>query len=155
MSDDVEMNTRGLDGLLKALKEKMPVARVGIFGGKTNRASGVGHNNNAEIGAKHEFGMDGMPVRSFLRVPIAEHMQKYLDDSGAFDNDTLKKVIQTHSLVEWVKKIGIIGEAIVSDAFDSGGFGKWKPSNMAYKKNHQTLVETQQLRNSITSEVRE
>lgn len=151
MSKDVVIKTEGLDKLLKAIKGAQPMARVGILGDGDARR---GDNSNATIGAKHEFGNDGMPQRSFLRMPITENLQAYIDRSGAFDKESLKKVIKSGSFFEWVKKLGVLAETIVSDAFDSGGFGKWKPSNMTYKKNHQTLVETQQLRNSITSEVK-
>lgn len=156
MSDTVEYNAKGLKQLLKALKDKMPVARVGVLSSKDSRAAvtkGYSGETNAEIGAKHEFGTDGMPVRSFLRVPIAEHLQQYLEKAGAFDEDAVKRVIAEGSLVPWVEKVGLVGEDIVQEAFDTGGFGQWKPSNMKYKHNQQTLVETTQLRKSIASEV--
>lgn len=166
MTTDDELNTKGLDDLLKALKGKLPTVSVGILGKNTRSSSAtfdqvvngkVSFETNASIGAKHEFGevtkFGKLPVRSFLRVPITDHLQKYLDASGAFEEDSIKKVIKEKSLVSFLKKIGIVAENIVSDAFATGGFGLWKPSNMAFKKNHQTLVETQQLRNSITSRV--
>lgn len=150
-SDDsatVEYTDMGLGSLTKLLSD-LPVAKVGVLGDKNARK---GSNTNAEVGAKHEFGEEGMPVRSFLRVPIIENFQKYLESAG-FSETTLRDAIKARSLIEVVKKFGLIGEQIVSDAFSSSGFGKWKPSVMKFKKNHQTLVETQQLRNSITSEV--
>lgn len=151
MSDE-DFDTRKLDNLIKALSKDESTARVGILGQKNARRD---DGSNASIGAKHEFGDEEVPMRSFLRQPITENMQAYLDKSGAFDKAAAKKVVEEKSLVPWLKKVGIIAEQIVLDAFASGGFGKWKPSNMEYKKNHQTLVETQQLRNSITSEVKE
>lgn len=153
MSEDATtIEIKGLEQLLKALKGKQPTARVGILGDKTQRSDKSGQTN-ADIGAKHEFGTSGMPQRSFLRVPIEEHLNERLESSGAMDPDVLKQVIAQGSIVPWLKKVAVVAEGIVAEAFDSGGFGKWKPSNMANKKNKQTLVETQQLRNSITSEV--
>lgn len=149
----IEINTKGLDKLLKAFKGAIPVARVGVLGDKNKRAGKA--NSNATIGAKHEFGSAELPQRSFLRLPISENLQKYLDKAGAFDEEAVKRVIASGSVKEWVKLMAIVAESIVADAFATGGFGKWKPSNMAFKKNHQTLVETQQLRNSITSDVKE
>lgn len=121
---------------------------------KAAYASGNGVRNNAEIGAKHEFGEDGMPQRSFLRVPLIDHLNKYIESSGLFSKQVLQQVIAERSIRAWVQNIGLVAETVIGEAFDSGGFGKWKPSNMKYKKVHQTLVETQQLRNSITSEVK-
>ncbi len=154
MSDDgVTLNTNGLDKLLKALGGKQPVARVGILGDGSARTSGS--LSNAEVGAAHEFGTSRLPQRSFLRIPISENMQKYLDDSGALDKAVMLQVIKEGTVLPWLKKVAVLAETIVHDAFDSAGFGKWQPSNMAAKSNHQTLIETGQLRNSITSEVKE
>ncbi len=97
-----------------------------------------------------------MKIRSFLRFPIALKMQKALEESGAFNEDMLKLLFAQKSLLPWVKKLAILGEGIVLDAFETGGFGYWpglSPKTWARKKNKQILVETQQLRNSITSEV--
>lgn len=152
---DVELNVRRLKQLLKAFKGDFPTARVGVLGDKTSRAGTLGDAlTNASIGAKHEFGDENLPIRSFLRQPISEHMQAFLDDSGAFDKAALDEIVRDGDLTAWVKKFGIIAEAIVAEAFATGGFQKWKPSDMTHKKVHQTLVETQQLRNSITSDVK-
>ena len=178
MADSFEYKDMGLANLIKALSEKAPTAKVGILGDSDSRAgqeqvvtkSGTYKKltgkkledavnksilnetvrSNATIGARHEFN-----GRSFLRQPISENLQKYLESSGAFDKKAFRQVVKTKSLLPWVKKLGILGVQIVNEAFDTGGFGKWKPSNMDNKIVKQTLVETQQLRNSITSQVDE
>lgn len=169
----VEFDAKGLDSLIRAL-DKPPTIRVGILGGNKNaRTGGVLHSviktrqtkfvkdkamvetlTNAEVGAIHEFGGEKTPQRSFLRVPIADKLQEYLELSRAFDDSVTRDVILDGTIVRWLKKVAVIAEQIVADAFDSRGFGRWKASNMSRKQNHQTLVETQQLRNSITSEVK-
>ncbi len=151
MSDTIEFKDMGLKNLIKMMKGPLPMAKVGILGDKTKRSDGA--LSNAEIGAKHEFGDDGMPVRSFLRIPISENLQSYLDKSGALDKTVFEKAIKSGNFEEFIGKVGVVAETIVLDAFDSRGFGRWKESNMKFKKVKQTLVETQQLRNSITSEV--
>lgn len=151
MDETVEFKTKGLDQLIRSMKGNIPVVKVGILAETNSRKNGEG--SNASIGVKHEFGMEGLPERSFLRVPLAEHMQDYLNSAEMLDRATVAQIIQEGSLERWLTKVGFIAENIISDAFSTGGFGKWKPSNMAYKKVHLTLVETQQLRNSITSEV--
>lgn len=175
-NDSTVFKTEGLDNLIKALDENKSRVRVGILGSTAQRSAemmvdeitgdsfGVGHSsvNNAEIGLKHEFGGPStlpngktinLPQRSFLRVPLINHFQKYIEASGAFDRATLMSVLKKGTFNKWLRKIGIVGEQVVAEAFDSGGFGEWKQSNMDYKQNHQTLVESQQLRNSIISEV--
>lgn len=154
MADDTELKTQGLDKLIKAFKGKLPVARVGIIGTSENSRSGGGLTN-AMIGAKHEFGALGMPMRSFLRIPIAENMQSFLGKSGAFTKEVLKDVIKTGSLVPWLTKIGIVGEAIVAEGFASNGFGKWAPWRGSYQsRTGNILVDSTQLKNSITSDVK-
>lgn len=177
MSDEAfDLNSKSLDGLLKVLKGDMKRVRVGILGGKTTRndapvdggssinatkKSGAPKTNfevstNAAVGAIHEFGTDKMPMRSFLRVPIAENLQKRLESSGAFGPDELARVVKETSFLPWLQRIGAVAERIVSDAFDTGGFGKWpKWKTKGYTSNTgQVLVDTQQLRNSITSDVK-
>lgn len=109
---------------------------------------------NATVGAAHEFGTTKLPQRSFLRVPLTENLQGALETSGAFDKTALNEVVRTGSLDPWIKKAGVVAESVVLGAFDTGGYGKWPPSDMTKKENHQTLVETQQLRNAITHEVK-
>lgn len=153
MSDEIgSFDNKALLQLLKALKDSAPVARVGVLGGKDLRKNS---DSNATIGRKHEFGEDGMKQRSFLRMPLIDQMQNALDKTNAFTEEVAKDVIKKGSFVEWVRKLGMVGEEVIAEAFRTTGFGKWTPSNMAFKKVHQTLVETQQLRDSITSEVKE
>lgn len=146
---DVKLDTKGLDKLIKALKNA-PVGRIGVLGKNDNRR---GSESNASIGAKHEFGSGSLPVRSFLRMPLTDYLPKYLEESGAFDKKALASVVEQGSLKPWVEKIMIVAEEVVLDAFDTGGFGTWQPSIMEHKVNQQTLIETGQLRDSITSEV--
>lgn len=145
----MSLNTKLMDHFIKAM-ENIPTVKLGVLGGKDHRND---KNSNATIGAKHEFGADGMPKRSWLRVPITENLYKYLEASGAFNDAVLDKVIQTRSGRAWMEKVAVVSEAVIADSFASGGFGKWKPSNMLHKKNKQTLVETQQLRNSVSTEI--
>jgi hypothetical protein len=152
-NDAFSFEGKNLDNLLKALKDNMKRVRVGILGGKAARTGGT--PNNATIGAFHEYGTSKTPQRSFLRVPIAEHLQERLTKAGAFTKEELQEVAKTKSLLPWLKKIGIVAEKIVSDAFATKGFGKWKNHAPGYENNTgQVLVDTQQLRNSITSEVK-
>lgn len=153
MSDDYELNTKQLDQLLKALKTNMKRVRVGILGGKVARSSS--YANNATIGAFHEFGTAKMPMRSFLRMPISEHMQAALEKAGAFTKDAAKQVLKEASLGPWLDRVGALAVGVVMDAFDTAGFGKWPKWSKGYSNNTgQILVDTQQLRNSITSEVK-
>lgn len=154
-------NDDNLDRLAKALGKKISI-KVGILGEGASRGDeGI---NNAELGAIHEFGsyiekddkVIEIPERSFLRVPIMDLLNKRLKNAGLFDETTIKKIIADKSTRSVFNKIGIMAVSIVKGAFASGGYGKWpQTKNMSSKKIQQTLVETGQLRDSITYEVDE
>lgn len=145
------LDTRSLQKLIRMLNQPTPYARVGILGGGT-RADG---KTNAEIGAKHEFGDEKTPKRSWLQMPITEKMSEKLDNSGVLSEAGLKRIMAEGKLNLWVAQFGILGEQCILEAFDTGGFGQWKPSVMTMKTNWQTLVETGQLQRSVTSDVQE
>lgn len=157
---NVEFKDKGLKALIAAFAGNIPSCRVGILGTKANRKTGTdGGPTNAEIGAVHEYGavLDNgtkLPARSFLRIPISEKLEKYLEKKGALNEDTIKATMQEKSLKPFFRKIGIVAVGIVGEAFATGGFGKWIPSIMKYKKVKQTLVETRQLQRSISSDVK-
>lgn len=157
MADDVtiELDTKNLDKLTKALKREVSKIRVGILAAGARHDKNSNGLTNAQVGAFHEFGTSTLPIRSFLRMPLKDHLPKKLETSNAFNKDVLKQVVDQGKLTAWLKLVAFFAEATVSDAFATGGFGTWIKSDMTHKKNHQTLVETQQLRNSITSEIKE
>lgn len=173
--EDVHLDTRNLDALIKAMKENLSRARIGILGSKTVRnnvktsggkyinavsnklpSTKINFSTNAAIGAIHEFGGSKMPMRSFLRMPITEYLQKRMESSGAFDKDSMNEVLKQKSVVPWLKKIATIAEAIVVEAFETGGFGKWPAWKTPGYSNddNRLLVDTRQLRESISSEVK-
>lgn len=168
------INIKGLYKLLKALKQKQPVVRVGILGDKTQRTENKTKLSfsevqnlvkprksgkqltNAELGALHEFGGANMPQRSFLRMPLTERLNKEMQRSGAFSEQAFKGVMQQGTVIPWLKKLAVLAESIVLGAFDSGGYGKWPKWKKGYtNRTGMILVDSQQLRNSITSEVTE
>lgn len=150
---DVKLDMRGLEAILKSLKGKMPQGRIGILG--ANEARRESTRTNAEIGAKHEFGDHEVPQRSFLRIPLTDNLQAFLEKSGAFKKGAIENMIKEVGMQGIVGKIVKVGEEVVLEAFHSGGFGKWPAHAPGYENNTgMILVDTQQLRNSITSEVK-
>jgi hypothetical protein len=155
MPSDVKVtsNLKGLDQLQENLKTNL-VAKLGIFA-SDNARSDDGKLTNAEIGARHEFGVisEGVPRRSFLKDPIEIKRKELL----ATANKVIKANINKEGGAEKIfELIGIAGEAIVQEAFESGGFGTWQPlaqSTIDAKGSEQILIETSQLRKSIISKV--
>lgn len=111
---------------------------------------------NPEIGAIHEFGRVGdnpLPARSFLRMPLQTKLVGEVDKIGkkVFQHLIIKKDVRTA-----LKALGVVAENVIQAAFATGGFGLWKKLS-AYtirkKKSSAILIDTAQLRKSITSAV--
>lgn len=158
--ETIELKDDGFKNLMKAFAARMPVARVGILGDNTRKPveGEKKATSNAEIGVAHEFGTEHMARRSWLRQPLNDHLNKALETAGAFDDATLKRVINDRSILPWVKLLGVTAESVIAEGFASNGYGKWdalKPGPYAdKKKNNQILVESTQLRDSVTSDAK-
>jgi phage gpG-like protein len=147
---DDTVDVSGLGKMQKLLKQKLPVARVGILSG-TARSDGP---TNADVGAAHEFGTSRLPQRSFLRMPLELKLNEFLGKTTAFNDDVLKSVMRSGSLKLWVQKIATVAKNVVLGAFDTAGYGRWAAWKPGYENNTgNVLVNTQQLRNSITEDV--
>jgi hypothetical protein len=128
---------------------------VGILGKGNVRSDG---KTNAAIGLKHEFGdpTTGLPQRSWLRIPLTDELGKEVKRSGVFDKDSLREVVKTGMLTPWVKRLGLVAYRIVLEGFHSNGYGKWAPWRKGYtSQTGEILVDTQQLRDSVTWELKE
>lgn len=173
--------TLNLDKLQKLKEElgKKYATRVGVLGQKTNRVpmlTGESHERyklrvqkllrekkisesndsktNAEIGLIHEMGSLSLhiPRRSFLEMPLQLKMPNYFN---VFANQLMKSLEDGNIRPAYVN-LGIKGEQIVQLAFASRGFGQWQPnaeSTIERKKSSSPLIDTAQLRRSITSDV--
>jgi hypothetical protein len=134
------------------------IVKVGILGNKNTRSSITDSNTqtNSEIGAKHEFGsrMEGIPQRSFLRGPILQKAKEILADVVRYAAADIREGSTRAAL----SKLGVACETVVGNAFDTGGFGQWKPlTNYTIERkiqhNPQPLINTRQLQRAITSVV--
>lgn len=166
----LKVNLDGLKKLGQTLaKFQGPRIQVGIFGQKNGRSAAGelrkrgGHTvqkgvaateTNAELGAIHEFGSKsrGIPARSFLRMPLTVSRKELMAQAGKDAAGTLF----AGKAKLWLTRIGIAAENVVQGAFQTSGFGSWKPnapSTIARKKSDKPLIDTAQLRRAIASRV--
>lgn len=146
---------------LKMMLGKAPYVKVGILGSSTSRKIKANKREvsaNATIGFKHEVGSysDKIPRRSFLEMPIRTKFEEYMEKSEKLSRDEFKKAVKEGKLFRFMKLMGILGERCVLDAFSTRGFGKWKPNapyTIAQKGSDSPLIDTGELRKSITSSV--
>lgn len=155
MPSDVKfrMDLTKLTALTKELSQNM-VAKVGILGDKNKRDEpGL---TNVEIGARHEFGVisENLPRRSFLMSPLGTlRKDELLKGLTAIVNNNIG---HEGRIMVIFKQLGLLGERIVRKAFDTGGYGTWKPLTaytIAKKGSSTILVDSAQLKRSITSKV--
>lgn len=143
----IDYNVKGLKKLQQALNNEYYV-KLGIFGNKSSRSSKV---TNASIGLVHEFGSitKNIPARSFLRMPLVEKSKEFMNFIKK-QSDFIMNSLSKGELIGLLEKIGVKAEAIVQEAFESSGYGKWQP--LKYREGT-PLIDTGELRGSVTSKV--
>ena len=166
----VKINTDVAEDIKNALMSRM-IARVGILGGKTDRSvtvvtksglhkagKALANQTNADIGLLHEKGSLTMhiPRRSFLEMPLVLKSEGLMAARNKiWEAFTLKEQTKARLKAAYVQ-LGHIAENIIQAAFESGGFGKWEPDSDRTRKekgSNAPLIDTGQLRRSITSDV--
>lgn len=155
---EIKLDFKNLDRIKKLLEAtNTKYIKVGILSSTNARQDS--ELNNAEIGFIQEFGrMENphIPARSFLRMPLREHLQKKLEKSKAFSEKSIEKAIQDGNAEYLVKQLGALAEQIILEAFETSGDGKWAPNapyTIAMKGSSKPLIDTGELRKSITSKV--
>jgi phage gpG-like protein len=147
------------DSNLKRLARELQnnkYVKVGVLSKDQARSiQGSDTQSNADIGALHEFGSIGLkiPKRSFLNMPINENSNRIVKAvSASIKANIMNTDINQHAM----EAAGVAAEGIVQQAFETGGFGKWAPLSpitIQNKGSETILVDTGQLRQSISSEV--
>lgn len=132
--------------------------KQGIAYAKNRAAMGTGGDEgltNPEIAAKNEFGV-GVPRRSMLRMPFHLHGDKVLKNAQADARARLAEVARAprRAAQKILDRVGIAGENLVQEAFDSRGFGSWKPNaplTIELKGSDAPLIDTAQMRHAVDS----
>lgn len=155
---NVKAEFKKLLNCVKILKKGMPSVKVGILGDNVARKDG--ELNNAEIGFVNEFGkMTGypkIPARSFIRMPLNTRFREKLRTKKSLTGDELEKAIVEGKTEEFARKVGLVAEEVIQEAFSTNGFGQWKPNaelTVQLKGSSSPLIDTGQLRRSISSKV--
>lgn len=131
--------------------------KVGILGNDDSRQGEGALLGNAGIGVVQEFGSltNNIPPRSFLRMPLETKKDRL---EATFEKVGVKQKLLEGDARGALQSLGFVAEQIIDDAFKSQGFGNWapnKPSTVAKKGSSKPLIDTSQLRRSITSKVQE
>ena len=150
----VKFDMSGWKGLEKTLKNDKYFTRVGILGSEASKQHAKSKKTNAEIGAIHELGLvAGIPQRSFLKMPL----ETKLYDKISAEKDKFYEALKNGKIKKWFEAVGFWCEEIIHNAFESSGFGFWEANAESTLKRKapetKPLIDTRQLRDSITSAV--
>ena len=86
--------------------------------GKTGKVV-VSSLSTAEIGAIHEYGLNGIPKRSFLEMPIRTKLPEIISKINS-QNRIYK------SFKDIIQRIADMTYGEIMTAFRTNGFGRWK-----------------------------
>lgn len=125
---------------------------VGVF----SEAKTTDGQQVAEYGAYNEFGSivvkDRPPKRSFIRMPIEQKQEKI----ETYVSGKAQGHLETGDVKAIFQDIGIACESVIQEAFDTQGFGSWKPNaetTIERKGSSTPLIDDGTLRNVVTSRV--
>jgi hypothetical protein len=136
----------GVEGLVKRVKTPGTVD-VGIIDAGTHVD---GDLTVASIGFIHEFGTEDIPERSFMRSTLREKKKEII----TLQKQLLRKIVNGSS--NTVKALGLLGEVMadfISQKITTLKTPPNAPGTIIAKGSSNPLVDTGQLRNSITYEV--
>lgn len=141
----------GVKGLLEriaALGE--PKVYIGIPSSNNARQ---GASNNATIAAVHEMGAPsrGIPARPFLIPTMERNAEKYTTLMAQGFRNALQ---DKEKAAEVYEKIGLVASSDVKDYIVSGQFVPLKQSTIDRKGSSKPLLDTGEMRNSISYEVK-
>lgn len=132
--------------------------KMGYTGTNATHAPAQGEAlTNPELAAKHEYGI-GVPRRSMLRMPFHLHGDKVLKNAQADARMQLGQMRKNPrgTAKKILARVGIAGENLVQEAFETRGFGSWKPNaaeTVALKGSDSPLIDTAQMRRAVDSRV--
>lgn len=141
----------GVQGLLEriaALGE--PKVYIGIPS-STNPRQGA--SNNATIAATHELGAPtrGIPARPFLIPTMQNNADKYVQLMAQGFRNALQDKGKADEVYE---KIGLVASSDVKEYIVSGQFVPLKESTIDRKGSSKPLIDTSEMRNSISYEIK-
>jgi hypothetical protein len=149
----VEDTDLGLNRIIVTLKEELSdvVIKVGVQAkDKTVKRGKGGSIRNtdqplAAIAAIHEFGLGGMPQRSFLRSAFDEN-KPMINKMGDHIVNSAIKGISTETALD---QLGNVVQGMVQKKIVDGPFVPNSPATIKRKKSSKPLIDTGHLRQSI------
>jgi hypothetical protein len=128
---------------------------LSVFVGFLEGAHGKGPITNAQLAYIHEHGAPGanIPARPFLRPPIEDNDAKLVEILTKGLKRALNTLVVSDVDVAY-ERTGLAAVGMVQNYMSTGRFTPLKPATVRRKGSSQPLIDTGQLRQSVTHVVR-
>ena len=151
---EIKFNLDGLEEIKKAVGNSFKT-RVGVLGAKASRKGVKSGINNATLMMIHMFGSlkNNLPARDPLYIPIVKHRRELIKKIGTGE---MREAFSSGNYKKMFTLLGVAAEEIVQNAFETAGDGSWKDiseETKARKHSSAILIDTQQMRRSVSSDV--
>lgn len=149
MSASVRVKDNGLDRRLKELKGIGGKVAIGVLGSTAGKSHGA--TTLYDVAAANEFGTSSIPERSFLRDTIDANRAKVVAFCAKQGAEVVRGKISNATALE---RIGAFVQGLIQARIAAGIAPANKQSTIDAKGSSKPLIDSGQLRSSITFEVR-
>lgn len=153
---DLLKNLKKLQSYEKNLAEsKSNSVIVGVISDQLTKRVYKDGASLINVAAQNEFGTSTIPRRSFLKMTF----EIKSNEMNSFIKNQYKLVFEKgRSTSKALGLVGVKAKNLIAEAFNTGGFGRWKPlarATIQARPKHTTtiLIDTGTLRTSITWKV--
>lgn len=138
---DIDLGWEKIIKNMKTLDKK--VLKVGIQEGDM---SADGKNTMAYIGSIHEYGVEHIPQRSFIRSTLDDNSSQIANLSGQLG----AKIIEGNQTPEQaLNLIGLKVAGMIQEKITDGNFTPLSPATVRAKGDNKPLIDTGRMRASI------
>jgi hypothetical protein len=127
--------------------------------GKRERVVNVGFPSSAKepdgtstalIAAVHEYGNEHVPERAFMRTSLQKNRGRY----SALNGQNLKKVLNGGMSVDAaLGQLGLMASSDIKEQIKNGSYAPLKAATIKRKGSSKPLIDTGQMRQSVTYEL--
>ena len=147
----VTVRDRGAAKMLAAARARQPAALVGVLGELADQPAGDGDVTVGQIAEWAEFGI-GQPMRSWLRAWIDESQAEIKARMEAESQAVIQGAITPHRAAQ---RLGVWAVGQIQLRISAGIAPPNADSTIEKKGSSTPLIDTGQLRSSITNQVEE
>ncbi len=147
---DKDRGWKKLGSMLKRQAHRGPHVKVGVLGPDAEAAHADDNLTVVEVASFHEFGRGNNPERSFIRSTFDGNRKAYATMMRKLADKVITGKMQPKMA------LGVVGMKVQSDIqkrIETGIAPPLKAATIARKRSTKPLIDTGQLKNSVTYQV--